>query len=254
VRQFIEQDLVQQDLQFGGLRLGAKAQPVLDGEKVFVRRQPASGMVAVREGAPAEHDPGLFEQLRRKRRELADQAGVPAYIIFSDRALVEMATHLPRTPEQFLDINGVGEAKLAHYGDSFLKVIRDHCAARNLPPPAPPNAAEPEPMHWLTVRRRHEEIGDAFAAGATLDELASRFGIKRETVVQNLARYAESGGKLDAGRLLGHSRLATAERERVLGEFARLGLERLAPVREALGGVVPYEELHLLRLCALCRG
>jgi ATP-dependent DNA helicase RecQ len=195
----------------------------------------------------------LFERLRQLRRELADRAGVPAYIIFSDRALVEMATQFPRTAEQFLAINGVGEAKRANHGEAFMQVIRDHCATRaGSPAPAAPEA-ELEPTSWLTARRRFEEIGEAFASGATVHELASRFGIKPATVIQNLTRYVESGGKLDAGRLLSGLRLTTAQRERVFSEFKRHGLGRLAPVRDALGGTVSYEELHLLRLCLKCR-
>ena len=128
-RQFIEQGLVQQDFQFGGLRLTDKARQVLDGEKVFVRRQLAPEAVAVREDERPEHDRELFERLRRKRREFADQAGVPAYIIFSDRALVEMAKHRPRTKDQFLAINGVGEARLANYGAALLHIICEYCAA-----------------------------------------------------------------------------------------------------------------------------
>ena len=52
------------------------------------------------------HDPELFEQLRKLRKALADRAGVPAYVIFSDRALLEMATFFPQDEDQFLGING----------------------------------------------------------------------------------------------------------------------------------------------------
>jgi ATP-dependent DNA helicase RecQ len=252
-RQFIEQGLVEQDLQFGGLRLTNKSRPVLKGEKVFVRCEPRAAVAPGVGAAPGEHDAELFERLRQLRRDLADRAGVPAYIIFSDRALVEMATRFPQTAGQFLAINGVGEAKRANYGEAFMKVIRDHCATRAGPPAPTAPEAGPEPTSWLTAHRRFEEIGEAFSAGATVDELASRFRIKPSTVIQNLTRYVESGGQLDADRLLSGSRLTTAQRERVFTEFKRHGLERLAPVRDALGGTVSYEELHLLRLCLKCR-
>jgi ATP-dependent DNA helicase RecQ len=252
-RQFLEQGLVEQDLQFGGLRLTEKSRPVLKGERVLVRSQAVEAGSPGTVAAPGAHDAELFERLRKLRREQADRAGVPAYIIFSDRALVEMATRFPQNGEQFLAINGVGEAKRANYGEAFLKVIREHCAARGVSPASTAPEPEPEPTSWLTAHRRFQEIGEAFAAGATVDELASRFGIKPSTVIQNLARYVESGGKLDADRLLSGSRLTTAQRERVFSEFKRHGLERLAPVRDTLGGTVSYEELHLLRLCLKCR-
>jgi len=252
-RQFIEQGLVEQHLQFGGLRLTAKARLVLDGEKVFARSKPEPVAETPKdETTRREHDPELFEQLRKLRRELADLAGVPAYIIFSDRALVEMATQFPRTPEQFLAINGVGKAKLAHYGEMFLKLIGEFCDGHGITAPPMAEAPPPEATPWLTVRRRHEDIAAAFAAGAKLDEMASRFGIKRGTVLQNLARYAEAGGTLDAERLLRCSLLSAAQRERALVAFEQHGSERLGPVHDALGGSVPYEELHLLRLSLSC--
>jgi ATP-dependent DNA helicase RecQ len=253
VRQFIEQGLVEQDLQFGGLRLTAKAQQVLGGEKVFACRQPAPEVVAVREAVPAEHDPELFEQLRRKRRELADLAGVPAYIIFSDRALIEMATHLPRTAEQFRAINGVGEAKLANYGETFLRLIRDQCAARGSPATPAGAAARTETTSWLTAKRRFEEVGEAFAAGQSLDELAARLAVKRGTILQHLQRYCDAGNRLDADRVLQCSTLSADERRRALAVFRELGHEWLGPVHDALGGSVPYDELHLLRLYLTCR-
>ncbi len=247
-RQFIEHGLAEQDLEFGGLRLTGKGRDVLKGEKVLVRRQPTPAIVRDGAATRTEYDPELFEVLRRERRELADQAGVPAYIIFSDRALVEMAAHLPRTPEQFLAINGVGEAKLANYGGAFLKIIRDFSAAHGRTAPAAGRAAEPERTRWLTAKGRFEEIGEAFAAGQSLEELAARFGVKRETIVQNLQRFCDAGHRLDSDRLLQASTLSPADRERVFAAFARLGHERLAPIHEALGGAVPYEQLHLLRL------
>lgn len=251
--QFIEQGVVEQDLQFGGLRLGAKAAAVLNGEKVFVHRKTVPAPVVAAETTPKEHDPELFEQLRRKRRELADQAGVPAYIVFSDRALVEMATHLPRTPAQFLDINGVGEAKLANYGETFLQLIRDHCAARGIPDHSAPDPKPAEPTAWLTAKRRFEEVGEAFTAGASVDELAERFGIQRGTILQHLQRYCDAGHPLAADCVLACSTLSPEARERALAVFSKLGHEWLGPVHDALGGSVPYEELHLLRLFACCR-
>ncbi len=253
VDEFMEQGLVQQDLQFGGLQLGVKARQVLCGDKVFVRRQHAAAMVAVHEGAGAEHDPELFECLRRKRRELADSAGVPAYFIFSDRTLVEMATHLPRRREQLLAINGMGEVKLANYGDTFLQLINDYCTShgRAESPAGGQDAAEE--TTWLTVKRRFEEVGEAFAAGQSIDDLAERFAVKHETILQNLQRWHAAGHHMDADRLLLCSRLPAQERDRVLAQFRKLGHQQLSPVYNALGGRVAYDELHLLRLYLMCQ-
>jgi ATP-dependent DNA helicase RecQ len=101
------------------------------------------------------------------------------------------------------------------------------------------------------TRHRCQEVGERFAAGQTLEQLAQQFGIQRETVIQNLCRFHEAGGTINPGRLLTASRLPAPERARVLSAFQRLGHERLAPVYEALSGTVSYEELHLLRLYLL---
>ncbi|HVR35280.1 MAG TPA: DNA helicase RecQ [Methylomirabilota bacterium] len=251
-KQFIEQGLVKQDLEFGGLRLSGRARAVLNGERVFVRRGREPAGVRTGSDSQATHDSGLFELLRRKRRELADQGGLPAYIIFSDRTLVEMARRLPRTAEEFLAINGVGEARLANYGEGFLEVIRAHGASRHSGGSATVGGSETQPTRLKTVRRRCEEIGEAFTVGETIDQLAARFGVKRGTILQHLEQHVVSGGRLDAGRVLAASALPVEQRAPVLALFKRHGLDRLAPVFEELGGRVAYDELRLLRIWFRC--
>ena len=65
-------------------------------------------------------DEALFERLRDLRRRLADAAGVPAFVVFSDAALVDMCDKLPHDDETFLSVSGVGKAKLDQYGKVFL--------------------------------------------------------------------------------------------------------------------------------------
>ena len=73
--------------------------------------------------APA-HDGELFQRLRVLRRALADAEGVPAYIVFSDAVLARMATARPTDEAGLLAVPGVGPAKLARYGEAFLRVLR----------------------------------------------------------------------------------------------------------------------------------
>ncbi len=71
-------------------------------------------------------DRELFDALRALRRELADETGVPAYIVFGDRVLLEMVDRKPETHSALLQVPGVGQAKLERYGDAFLEVIVNH--------------------------------------------------------------------------------------------------------------------------------
>src|SRR5947199_5895739 len=75
-----------------------------------------------------ECDEELFERLRALRRRLADERGVPAYIIFSDVSLREMARAYPKNSTEFRRTPGVGEQKLKDFGELFLSVIRSHSA------------------------------------------------------------------------------------------------------------------------------
>jgi ATP-dependent DNA helicase RecQ len=68
-------------------------------------------------------DPGLFERLRALRKTLADERKVPAFVVFSDKALQDMAVRKPRTRDEFLGVHGVGQKKLEEYGDVFLAEI-----------------------------------------------------------------------------------------------------------------------------------
>ncbi len=76
---------------------------------------------------PNEYDPELFERLREKRKTIAEEEGVSAFVIFWDRTLKEMATYFPKTEEAFMQIDRVGPAKCEKYADDFLSIIRDYC-------------------------------------------------------------------------------------------------------------------------------
>jgi len=73
---------------------------------------------------PGPVDEALFESLRALRKELADAQRVPAYIVFSDRVLLEMAARRPTTPGEMLEVPGVGPAKLERYGQAFLELLK----------------------------------------------------------------------------------------------------------------------------------
>ena len=76
-------------------------------------------------------DMGLFNQLRELRREKAQERRVPAYIIFNDAALRDMARRMPSTHAEFLRVKGVGQKKCDDYGEEFLRAIAEYCAANS---------------------------------------------------------------------------------------------------------------------------
>jgi ATP-dependent DNA helicase RecQ len=86
------------------------------------KRTPGPGAGAMRDRPPSHP---LFQKLRTLRKRLADEQGVPAYIVFSDQVLWDMIEIRPSTTGQLLDVPGVGPAKLERYGDAFLKALAE---------------------------------------------------------------------------------------------------------------------------------
>ena len=135
-RQLVAAGFINVDIEgYGGLQLTEAARPVLRGEQeVWLRRdaEPAKrkGSKAERGSrlreafAGANEDP-LWLALKAKRTELAREQGVPPYVIFHDSTLLEILNRKPQTLGEMGQISGVGQAKLAKYGDAFLQVVED---------------------------------------------------------------------------------------------------------------------------------
>ena len=126
-RQMMGRDLVRPDPdRFGALRMTDTARPILRGETSITLRKDtidkAVPRVAVKTQV-SEEDASLLSALKAKRRALAEAAGVPAYVIFADKTLIEMAEIRPNSLDAMMGITGVGAKKLESYGLAFLQII-----------------------------------------------------------------------------------------------------------------------------------
>ncbi|MGP1357751.1 DNA helicase RecQ [Roseicyclus sp.] len=132
-RQMMGHDLVRPDPdRHGALRLTEAARPILRGEAEITLRKDTLGATARRPAARAlvsEEDAPLLSALKAKRRALAEEARVPAYVIFTDRTLIEMAETRPQSLDEMARVSGVGATKLERYGAAFLAVITGEAAA-----------------------------------------------------------------------------------------------------------------------------
>ena len=108
------------------LSLNALSWPVLRGERpVSIARAVKPARRPKDSARASSTDDSLFEHLRALRKRLADEHGLPPYVIFHDSTLREMAEHMPRDLDQFAALPGVGQAKLARYGEQFIAAVRD---------------------------------------------------------------------------------------------------------------------------------
>ena len=132
-RQMMGHDLVRPDPErHGALRMTEAARPILRDEQSITLRRDTLVSKTRRPAAKAlvsDEDAPLLSALKAKRRALAEAAKVPAYVVFNDRTLIEMAEKRPTCVDDMARISGVGAKKLERYGDAFLSVINGEAAA-----------------------------------------------------------------------------------------------------------------------------
>jgi len=158
-RQFLHQGLMAQDMDFGSLKLTDRGWDVLTGELevwgALAPEQTAARLVEESQRRDnLDFNQQLFEILRRERKELADSAGVPPYVIFSDKTLIEMATYFPQSRENLLDIHGVGAVKCDRFGAIFLAIIDRFCRENDIAeqPKKPGNVLPGMPQNRSTKK------------------------------------------------------------------------------------------------------
>lgn len=132
IEQLADQEYIERTGEYGVLRVTGKGRLVLKGDatplllepskKKAFRKPPAAN------ASPESMDQAVLNDLRRLRLELARQRGVPAYIIFGDATLRDLAGKRPATAEDLLLVSGIGSKKLEQYGKRILEVLRKHSA------------------------------------------------------------------------------------------------------------------------------
>jgi ATP-dependent DNA helicase RecQ len=200
-RQMMGRDLIRPDPErHGALRMTEAARPILRGEEsIHLRRdtvQKAASRPAVR-ALVSDEDAPLLSALKAKRRALAEAARVPAYVIFNDRTLIEMAEHRPGNLDAMAGITGIGAKKLESYGAAFLAVI---------------TGAEPAPQHPARRKMAGRDAGAVFdqLVATQADLMRGQDGLEKPLSCSSslLAKVAETQPRDLAAlqRLLGEKR------------------------------------------------
>ena len=192
-----------------------------------------------------DYDAELYKELSALRRQIAEQRGVPAFVIFGNRTLQDMARSIPRTPAEFARVSGVGRAKLEDLGGPFLERINAYAHEHNMPQAtASGSQPAPAPAAPRVVNQSYRETGRIISEGASLSEAAEARGLTAATILGHLERLVEEGVAVEWSHLL-PSPEQSAEIDVV---FAALGDNPLRPVWEELEGRCSYEEIRLVRL------
>lgn len=185
----------------------------------------------------------LFEILRAHRKQVADAASVPPYVVFSDVALRHMARAYPTDDAAFLTIPGVGERKLADYGPGFMEHIADFLQTHERRSFAPLASSTPPPKAPKPAINATAQLSlELWRAGKTVDEIAVERGLSPVTIEGHLGQAIANGEDIDPRVFY------TAEEE----EEIRAALDgytdlALKPVFDHLQGRISYGKLHVFR-------
>ena len=239
---------------YGALKLSPASRAVLKGgQQVMLRKQIEKKAAREARGkSPAAQldaaGQGLFEQLRAWRGATAKEHGLPAYVIFHDATLAEIAHLCPQSNEQLRRISGIGARKLESYGAAIIALCQGHAGAHGLPSPAP----EPEPPAPV-VRKApaaEEGLGDSASLtlqllreGASVREIALTRGLKETTL------YAHCAEAISLGLLQAHEAVPLppeeldAIRSAIQKQWSS-GELRLKPVFEHFAERYPYDQLR----------
>ncbi|MEA2068827.1 MAG: DNA helicase RecQ, partial [Verrucomicrobiota bacterium] len=193
----LAQDCILQNAeQYSALELTPKGRQVLHGKKKFevIRQKDVKKSAMTR--LTGDYSQKLFAQLRTERQRLAQEEGVPPFVIFSDRTLREMALYFPDTPDQMSGISGVGAAKLAKYGDTFMTIIEMYKHMH--PEEAGKHAILQVPVKIKKTRKKKSgqtvtETLEMARQGFSMEAIAELRGLAEGTISQHLETLLEEG-------------------------------------------------------------
>ncbi|RYC71880.1 DNA helicase RecQ [Spirosoma sordidisoli] len=176
----------------------------------------------------------LFEQLRAIRKQLADQQNVPAYVIFTDTTLEDMARQRPTTPDALRNVSGVGERKLQLFGRQFLDVIVSYVRGRTESGEKPKGSTQ-----LLTL--------DLYNRGLSIDEIAAERQLSPGSIASHLIQLSRGGYDIDLDGLLADA-VTPPEQQEIEQAITAVGMPegRLKAVFDALGGRYTYTQLALV--------
>ncbi len=131
-RQMVRGNLLNVDSQFGSLKLTNKATNILKNRDKFLGNLIEDKILLKKRETIKNYDVKLFEILRKKRKEIADEMNLPPYTIFHDKTLIEICNYYPQTHQELLKITGIGKAKSDKYAELLFEIIIPYCRENDI--------------------------------------------------------------------------------------------------------------------------
>ncbi len=253
IEQLAGQDYLQKEGEYNVLSITKRGWRVLRGEETPRLLKPAK--VSRRHAAEdswMDVDRGLFDTLRTLRREIATARGVPAYIVFGDASLRDMARRRPASVETFLDVTGVGQAKARQYGDRFVATIREYCRSHKLDLDVDPSIRPvPKPAGRGSRRRQRPTVNlvkqlafGRFDKGESIVAVSDAINKKPDVALTYLLDYI-------AQRKLTHPApwVDDATFDRIAAAARDKGTARIMAILKELNGEADYDQIKIALAC-----
>jgi ATP-dependent DNA helicase RecQ len=204
------------------------------GKDVLLGKQQVHRREAVVTRKVSKNDP-LFEELRNVRKLIAETQKVPPFVIFADSALKDMCAKLPKTDEEFLKVNGVGENKLKKYGAVFIEAIK--AFADSNPEREQEMIIEevPKKASKKAVNDSHLETLKLYQSGLTIKEMALKRELTVNTIENHLLLCAQQGLAIEFSELIPNDFLPLLQKA-----VQEAGREKLKPIKELLPNEISY--------------
>jgi len=245
IEQLVGQGALEKTGEYNVLHVTEVGWRVLRGEETPQLSRPAERPVgASRVAADSWEgvDRGLFETLRTLCRDLATSRNVPAYVVFGDASLRDMARRRPSTLEAFLQVRGVGSAKAEQYGALFLGTIEEYSREHLLPMDVSlsQGARGVRKGQRSTLNMARQIAFGLFAQGVSIEEVARSIDRVPSTVGKYLVAYINQERIEDPSPWVGEQTF-----ERIAEAVASLDTDQVGPIHRALGGEVDYDLIRI---------
>lgn len=208
----------------------------------------------------------LVAALKSWRLEKAHKLNVPAFYIFSNKVLDNIASYLPHTQEELLEVPGIGPAKAEGYGAAILKIVQENCDGTSAVRSPKANEQEtaaldkfrqstPEAAHTIPQTKQESKAANAdapkipsqqisfdmFRSGKTVEEIAAERGMSPSTIETHLCKYVESGD-IDVRKIVPEDTIAKV----LFFRHVHPDSTHLKDIYDAYQGTIPYSHIRFV--------
>ncbi len=188
-----------------------------------------------------QYETELFNELKTLRRQIADSEGVAAYIVLSDASLIEIATYLPFTKNDFIHISGFGSIKIEKYSQVFGDTVKEYCKKHDLTSRISNKIGQPVLRKKANTNSNTKQVSfNMYKKGMSIKEIAQNRMLTATTIEGHLAYFVQSG------EVSVDDFISKEKQKMIRNAIDSCGYQQLSPLKTMLGEDVSYSDLRMV--------